>query len=59
MSKHLPDQRPTGWGLSILVGLGAAGKHVYGGTVPPETVTKRRAANRVARKSRKVNRGRR
>lgn len=59
MPKHLPDQRPSTWGLTILVGLGRAGKHVYGGTVPAETVTKRRQANRVARKSRKVNRGRR
>ena len=31
-------------------------KHVYGGTVPFETVQRRRAANRVARKSRRVNR---
>lgn len=31
-------------------------KHVYGGTVPYEVVQKRRAKNRVARKSRRVNR---
>lgn len=32
--------------------------HVYAGTVPPETVAKRRAKNRVARVSRRVNRAR-
>jgi hypothetical protein len=31
-------------------------KHVYGGTVSYETVQQRRAANRVARKSRRINR---
>src|SRR5688500_3121431 len=31
-------------------------KHVYGGTVPYATVQRRRAANRTARKSRRVNR---
>lgn len=30
--------------------------HVYGGTVPRATIEKRRAKNRVARKSRRVNR---
>lgn len=31
-------------------------RHVYGGTVAPEVVARRRAANRVARKSRRINR---
>lgn len=32
------------------------GKHIYGGTADPVTVAKRRKANKVARKQRKVNR---
>jgi hypothetical protein len=31
-------------------------KHVYGGTVPQATIDLRRAKNRVARKSRRINR---
>jgi len=31
-------------------------RHVYAGTVPQETIDRRRAKNRVARKSRRVNR---
>lgn len=31
-------------------------RHVYGGTVPFETIQRRRAANRAARKSRRINR---
>jgi hypothetical protein len=40
----------------VLLGLNATGKHVYGGTVPPAVVARRRAANKVARKSRRANR---
>lgn len=40
----------------ILVALSRLGKHVYGGTVPRATVVARRRKNRVARKSRRVNR---
>ena len=32
------------------------GKHVYGGTVPDHVVKRRRAANKVARRSRRINR---
>lgn len=39
---------------AILAGL--QGKPTYAGTVPAETVARRRAANRVARRSRRVNR---
>lgn len=39
--------------------LGGQLRHVYGGTVPPEVVARRRARNRVARKSRRINRGKR
>jgi hypothetical protein len=47
---------PSPYSLAILSGL--QGKHVYGGTVPPAKVARRRAANKVARKSRRQNRGR-
>lgn len=33
-------------------------RHIYEGTVAPETIAKRRAANRVARASRRQNRSR-
>lgn len=33
------------------------GKGIYGGTADPVAVAKRRKANKVARKQRKVNRG--
>lgn len=32
------------------------GKHIYAGTVPPKVVARRRAANKVARVSRRHNR---
>lgn len=47
-----PDNR----GLAILMGLGAHGKHVYGGTVAPAMKARRRAANKVAARSRRLNR---
>ena len=34
-------------------------QHIYGGTVPKATVARRRAANRVARVSHRINRKRR
>ncbi|WP_165350455.1 hypothetical protein [Xylanimonas protaetiae] len=49
------NESPT-YGKTILRAL--QGKHVYGGTVPAATVAKRRAANRAARRSRAINRGR-
>lgn len=39
---------------AILKGL-QVGKHVYGGTVSPEVIRKRRAKNKVARRQRKIN----
>jgi hypothetical protein len=50
ISQHSPAH------LAVLNGL--QGKHVYAGTVPPATVARRRAANRVARRSRATNRRR-
>ena len=41
---------------AVLIGLNRTGKHIYGGTVPPEIVARRRAANKMARKSRRANR---
>lgn len=44
-----------------LLGMAAAlvrtGRHVYAHTVPAATIARRRAANKVARASRKANRG--
>lgn len=46
------------WSLVTTVRRGFAGlKHSYGGTVPVEVVARRRAANRLARVSRRKNRG--
>lgn len=43
--------------FKILVGLNRLGKHIYGGTVPAAEIAKRRAKNKVARASRRKNRG--
>jgi hypothetical protein len=48
ISQHSPYQ------LAILRGLQS--KHVYQGTVAPAEKARRRAANRVARRSRRTNR---
>lgn len=45
---------PTAYALAILMALQS--KPVYRGTVPAATAAKRRAKNKVARKSRVVNR---
>lgn len=44
--------------LSALFALGASGKHIYSGSVPFAEVQRRRAANKVARVSRRINRSR-
>lgn len=41
----------------VFVGLNTLGKQVYQGTVSEAVVSKRRAKNKVARKSRRANRG--
>lgn len=48
--------QPSPFSRAILQGL--QGKHVYGGTVPAATTAKRRAANKAARASRRINRRR-
>lgn len=53
-SKHNTESiTPAGW---MAIALAATGKHVYGGTVPDSVVAKRRAKNKAARKSRRINR---
>ncbi|MBF6326541.1 hypothetical protein IU451_28995 [Nocardia cyriacigeorgica] len=47
----------TSFARAIPYGLQRRDMHVYGGTVPLAEVTKRRAKNRMARKSRQQNRG--
>ena len=44
------------FGFALLNGLGVFDKHVYGGTVDPAEVARRRRRNRAARVSRRVNR---
>lgn len=51
--QQTPAQRKA---LTIGSAVAQAGKHVYAGTVPPEEVARRRAANRVARRQRRINR---
>lgn len=40
----------------LLLTLNYTGQHIYAGTVPAAEKARRRAANRVARKSRRINR---
>lgn len=57
-------KQPSAYSVMILLGLGAKTGdraypgHVYEGTADPVRVAKRRAKNRVARASRRVNRRR-
>jgi hypothetical protein len=44
------------YALVILGALNRMDKHIYEGTVDPNVVAKRRAANKVARQSRRANR---
>jgi len=55
--KLLPDhlEQPDYTRLGVLLGMNSL-SHVYAGTVPAATVARRRAANRVARASRRANR---
>lgn len=47
---------PTSYQLAVFAGLQRL-PHVYAGTARPEAVSRRRAKNRVARASRRANRG--
>lgn len=48
---------PTKYSLTMLAALNGK-RHIYAGTVDPVTVAERRAANKRARKARRVNRRR-
>lgn len=52
-----PAHLATGYALSILLGL-QTGHHIYGGTVPEDTVRRRRVRNKAARAARRVTRRR-
>ena len=53
-----PTTSKTSFVQAIFLGLNSIpGLHVYAGTVSEEEVARRRAKNKVARKSRRVNRG--
>lgn len=52
-----PPQQ-SDYGVAILLELNRS-KHIYEGTVDPATKARRRAADKVARRSRRINRGRR
>ena len=43
-------------GLAVLIGLQNTGRHIYAGTVAPVVKQRRRTANKVARRSRRINR---
>lgn len=49
-------QAPQDVRNSALMALNRTASHIYGGTVPPKVVASRRAANKVARASRRANR---
>lgn len=49
-------RRTDSSGLLVLLGLQNTGKHVYAGTVPHAEKVRRRTANRVASRSRRINR---
>lgn len=58
LKPDVPAQ-PSAFSMAILLGLTARDQHVYGGTAPEHVVSRRRAKNRTARRSRRINRVRR
>lgn len=52
----LKRTEPNPSSVAALVALSTSGKHVYGGTVPEGVVARRRAKNKAARRSRRINR---
>jgi hypothetical protein len=48
---------PNPYALGILFAMNRLGKPMYEGTVPAHVKARRRAANKVARRSRRINRG--
>ena len=57
-SKSLVTVNPNPASLQILIAFNKLGYHVYEGSVPKAVIARRRKANRTARISRRVNRGR-
>jgi hypothetical protein len=53
------NTQPSVYQSRILLALNQTGKHIYGGTVTAKEKARRRAANKVARMSRRANRGQR
>jgi hypothetical protein len=51
------DDRPNVYATLILLAMNKLHMHMYEGTVPPHVKARRRAKHRVAKQSRKVNRG--
>lgn len=56
MNETSTDPWETNYGRAVLAALNVLGKHVYGGTADAGKVARRRAKNRVARRSRRANR---
>jgi hypothetical protein len=54
MTDDIPNVYQGSWAQYILAAM--QGKHVYEGTVPADVKAKRRAKNKLARKSRRNNR---
>lgn len=59
LRRHADDEGRERTQRGVLGGLQRPGKHVYGGTVTEKVAKRRIAANKVARKSRRINRGKR
>ncbi|MCZ1075057.1 hypothetical protein [Rhodococcus sp. A5(2022)] len=54
MTNNQTSPLETEYARDILSGL--QGKHIYEGTVDPVTIAERRARNKAARRSRRINR---
>ncbi len=52
-----PTAGPAPFQLAVLHALQGGRRHVYAGTVPASTKARRRAANKAARRARRVTRG--
>lgn len=53
-ARHAARTEPSPASAAILRGLNAHGKHVYGGTVDPAVIARRRAKAKAARKARRA-----
>lgn len=55
-ARQAAHTEPSPASAAILRGLNAHGKHVYGGTVDPAVIARRRAKAKAAKAARKANR---